>query len=303
MIDFIGDIHGHADKLMELLEKLGYKARNGSYSHPIRKVLFVGDYIDRGPKIRETLMIVLQMVESGNATALMGNHEYNALCFHYEEREGGHLRKHLIKNIIQHYETLQQFQNRQEEYENYLEWFKTLPLFYETENFRAVHACWDKDNIALLRQSLISGCLNEKTLHQSVKKGTELYRTIEETLKGKEVRMQEGLSFFDKDATERNEIRIKWWQDPKQSNYREMSVIPLESLPEEPFDISMMQSSKYYSENEKPVFFGHYWMNGNPELLKGNVCCLDYSVAKHGYLAAYRFDGEKKLSNDKFVFV
>ena len=48
MIDFIGDIHGHADKLEELLLKLGYTKSAGAYSHPQRKVLFVGDYIDRG---------------------------------------------------------------------------------------------------------------------------------------------------------------------------------------------------------------------------------------------------------------
>lgn len=48
---------------------------------------------------------------------------------------------HLIKNIIQHYETLKQFQNKQNEYEEYVDWFKTLPLFYEIETFRAVHAC------------------------------------------------------------------------------------------------------------------------------------------------------------------
>lgn len=238
MIDFIGDIHGYADKLMELLEKLGYSAKMGVYSHPTRKVLFVGDYIDRGPRIRETLSIVRQMVESGNAIALMGNHEYNALCFHYEEREGGHLRKHLIKNILQHVETLTQFKNRQDEYNDYLEWFKTLPLY-----------------------------------------------------------------FMDKDATERNEIRIKWWLDPRQASYREMSVIPIESLPEEAFDLSMMHSTSYYSETEKPVFFGHYWMSGPPELIRENICCLDYSVARHGILVAYRFDGERELSNDRFVYV
>ena len=75
MIDFIGDIHGHADVLEQLLTKLGYSKCNGAYSHPTRKVLFVGDYVDRGPKIRETLQIVRGMVESGNAIALMGNHE------------------------------------------------------------------------------------------------------------------------------------------------------------------------------------------------------------------------------------
>ncbi len=303
MIDFIGDIHGHADELILLLGKLGYSANNGVYSHPTRKVLFVGDYIDRGPKIRETLMIVRQMVESGNAIALMGNHEYNALCFHYEEREGGHLRKHLIKNVIQHYETMKQFQNCQEEYEDYLEWFKILPLYYETDDFRAIHACWDRENISFLRSVLSNDRLNENTIHQSVKKGTELYRTIDETLKGKEVRMPEGQSFLDKDNTERNEIRIKWWQDPTQSSYLDMSVIPLDNLPEDPFDISLLKSSKYYSENEKPVFFGHYWLTGDPVSLKANICCLDYSIAKGGYLAAYRFDGEKELSNGKFVFV
>lgn len=98
------------------------------------------------------------MVDNGTAIALMGNHEYNALCFHYPT-EGGHLRKHLIKNIVQHYETLKQFQNRQDEYEEYLEWFKTLPLFYETENFRAVHACWDEKIIDFLKAKLINNCL------------------------------------------------------------------------------------------------------------------------------------------------
>src|SRR6056297_1711639 len=99
MTDLIGDIHGHADELKELLLKLGYQKNNGTYSHPERKVLFVGDYIDRGPKIRETLQIVKSMVASGNAIALMGNHEYNALCFHFQDNESGHLRKHSIKNI------------------------------------------------------------------------------------------------------------------------------------------------------------------------------------------------------------
>ena len=148
-IDFIGDIHGHADELERLLVKMGYDNSEGFYAHPTRKAFFVGDYIDRGPKIKETLEIVRGMVDTKNAVALMGNHEYNALCFHFQESEGGHLRKHLIKNIIQHYETLRQFQNRQDEYEGWLEWFKTLPLFYETSTFRAVHACWDTASIRL----------------------------------------------------------------------------------------------------------------------------------------------------------
>src|SRR5580698_10478010 len=102
--DIIGDIHGHADKLKGLLSKLGYELTGKGYRHPERKAFFVGDYIDRGPQIKETLEIVRFMVENDQAIALRGNHEYNALCFHFQETDGGHLRKHLIKNIIQHYE-------------------------------------------------------------------------------------------------------------------------------------------------------------------------------------------------------
>ena len=64
MTDFIGDIHGHADKLEALLIKLGYSYKNESYSHPERKVVFVGDYIDRGQEIKKTLEIVKNMVET-----------------------------------------------------------------------------------------------------------------------------------------------------------------------------------------------------------------------------------------------
>jgi hypothetical protein len=303
MVDFIGDIHGHADKLEALLLKLGYAKNKGAYAHPDRKVLFVGDYIDRGPKIRETLEIVKSMVDSENAIALMGNHEYNALCFHFQETEGGHLRKHLIKNIIQHYETLKQFQNRQREYEDYLDWFKTLPLFFETDTFRAVHACWDNKNIDYLKQTLINNRLTDELIYQSVKKGTALYEAIDQTLKGKEIDMPEGLYFTDKDGARRTAIRIKWWENPADMTYKSISVEPIENLPEQPIEVSVLTSTDYYPSNDKKVFFGHYWLKGEPSLYKENICCLDYSVAKGGKLVAYRLNGANKLEKSCLIYV
>jgi hypothetical protein len=303
MTDFIGDVHGHADKLEELLQKLGYVKNNGAYAHPERKVLFVGDYIDRGPKIRETLQLVKAMVAKGSAIALMGNHEYNALCFHFQETEGGHLRKHLIKNIIQHYETLKQFQNRQQEYEDYLEWFKTLPLYYETNRFKAVHACWDNNNIEFLRKTLVNDRLTDDLIYQSVKLGSALNEAIEQTLKGKEMKMPAGLFFTDKDGTQRTDIRIKWWEDPATMTYKSISVEPIDNLPELPIDLSELNSPDYYSQNDKIVFFGHYWLKGEPALYKENICCLDYSVAKGGKLVAYRLNDETKLDSKNLIYV
>jgi hypothetical protein len=303
MHDLIGDIHGYADHLVALLHKMGYTIKNGSYAHPERKALFVGDYIDRGPKISETLDIVRLMVESGNAIALMGNHEYNALCFHYPESEGGHLRKHEIKNIMQHYETLKQFHTRQTEYNDYIDWFKTLPLFYETEYFRAVHACWDYETIRYLQHVLPDNKLTGELIFESAKKGRPLYNAVEMTLKGKEITMPEGLYFTDKDGTKRTEIRIKWWEDPTRSTYKQLSVEDIPHLPDAPVDKSLLVNYDFYTESDKPVFFGHYWLKNVPALYRSNICCLDYSVAKKGKLVAYRFDDEQVLDADKLVYV
>ena len=303
MTDFIGDIHGHADKLKALLREMGYSLKMGVFSHPDRKVFFVGDYIDRGPKIQETLQMVRRMAESGKAIALMGNHEYNALCFRFQESEGGHLRKHLIENVVQHFKTLKQFQNQQMEYEDYLEWFKTLPLFYESESFRAVHACWDVNNIHYLQSVLSENHLNDELIYQSVIKGTRFNHAIEETLKGKEIKLPEGMVFQDKDKTNRSEIRIKWWENPQQSSLKSISIEPIPELTDEPLEVHSLKIGDYYNETDKPVFFGHYWLKGNPVLYRKNICCLDYSVAKKGFLTAYRFNGEKILSNENLVYV
>ena len=296
--DIIGDIHGHAQPLCELLKILGYRDYEGTFKHPTRKALFVGDYIDRGPEIRKTLQIVRSMVEDGSAIALMGNHEYNAICYNTQRKDGTYLRSHTVKNQHQHSATLSQFEDHEEEYLDYINWFKTLPLWYEDDHIRAVHACWDQSNIDRLSELLVDQRLDEAAIHESAQEGTDLHQLIEETLKGKEMEMPEGEYFHDKDGHKRHHIRIKWWLNQKYTTYQNISVIPMDDklsthLIQEPSDL-------YYKESEKPIFFGHYWLQGEPNLYRDNICCLDYSIAKKGCLAAYSYDGESILSNEKF---
>ena len=74
--DIIGDVHGCADELEELLELLGYELDGGGYAHPAgRKAVFVGDLVDRGPRILDTVRIARAMVERGSAFAVPGNHD------------------------------------------------------------------------------------------------------------------------------------------------------------------------------------------------------------------------------------
>jgi hypothetical protein len=63
--DLVGDIHGHADALHRLLHKLDYTEVEGVFRHPQRKMIFVGDFIDRGPRQREVLRIARSMCEAG----------------------------------------------------------------------------------------------------------------------------------------------------------------------------------------------------------------------------------------------
>jgi protein phosphatase len=75
--DIIGDVHGCCDELESLLHQLGYERHDGgSWDHPAgRKAIFVGDLVDRGPRIVDTLKTVMAMSRAGSALCVPGNHD------------------------------------------------------------------------------------------------------------------------------------------------------------------------------------------------------------------------------------
>jgi protein phosphatase len=80
--DIIGDVHGCFEELVALLRQLGYEVAEppGSAGHAVRppegrKAVFVGDLVDRGPKVPAVLRLVMGMVESGTALVVQGNHD------------------------------------------------------------------------------------------------------------------------------------------------------------------------------------------------------------------------------------
>jgi protein phosphatase len=83
--DIIGDVHGCFDELVDLLTNLGYsieKQANGDgvpayTAQPPegRKAIFLGDLVDRGPKIPEVLKLAMSMVAAGTALCVPGNHD------------------------------------------------------------------------------------------------------------------------------------------------------------------------------------------------------------------------------------
>ncbi len=80
--DIIGDIHGCCDELEMLLNKLGYVKTGDVYAHPeARKAAFLGDFCDRGLRNADVLRLVMNMVKSGNAIAVPGNHDAKLLKY------------------------------------------------------------------------------------------------------------------------------------------------------------------------------------------------------------------------------
>ncbi len=79
-LDILGDIHGCLDEALELLAKLGYSVarENGRYvvGHPLgRKLVFVGDLVDRGPNSPGVIRLAMDAVSSGAAYCVAGNHD------------------------------------------------------------------------------------------------------------------------------------------------------------------------------------------------------------------------------------
>ena len=75
--DIIGDIHGCYTELIELLIKLGYKESDGLYKHPDnRKLIFLGDLMDRGNQNIRTIELIMNLVKNNIAFCVMGNHDF-----------------------------------------------------------------------------------------------------------------------------------------------------------------------------------------------------------------------------------
>lgn len=75
-VDIIGDIHGCLEELLELLEVLGYQNKGSQWVHPDnRKLVFIGDLMDRGPSSLKVIELVYQLVTKDKlAKYIPGNH-------------------------------------------------------------------------------------------------------------------------------------------------------------------------------------------------------------------------------------
>ena len=130
---------------MSLLKKLGYD-HDGRHAQQ-RKLVFVGDLIDRGPDSPGVLRTVKRLVDSGNAQCISGNHELNAVRDEANQNRSGegwwYGREEAGYNSV--------VVDADEKAQTFLPFLRSLPGALEREDLRIIHACWHEPSVEKLR--------------------------------------------------------------------------------------------------------------------------------------------------------
>ncbi|MBW1898754.1 MAG: serine/threonine protein phosphatase [Deltaproteobacteria bacterium] len=129
----IGDIHGRMDKLNTLMDKI-------DIDFEMDTLVFLGDYIDRGPSSFEVISFLITLKEKyENIIFLKGNHEemlenYIAGIDRFTYLSNGG------RQTIDSYMRRGHISGKELIPEDHIDFFKRLDLFYQTDNYIFVHA-------------------------------------------------------------------------------------------------------------------------------------------------------------------
>ena len=325
-VDIIGDIHGEFDVMESLLEHLGYDEAG---EHPDgRRLVFLGDLVDRGPDSPAVVDKVIDLVAKDNAHCLMGNHELNILLGRVLPGNGWFIQPN-------HLEKPGEFQSKRvdpDKLDRYVKFFESLPIVLENKSLRLVHACWHPPSIAALQRDV----LRELSI-------TDLYRQYEIDVRKKLHEAELAHMVEQENMFYSVTLHDPQWSAEVLPAHAEAEVIsqmgnPIRVLTSGSSQVAtqptfaagqwrMSDRTKWWDfyEDDIPVVIGHFWrrfstaaerisgvfgkdvFEGIPSHAwmgkRNNVYCVDYSVGQlheerrrdtdpgeyHGKLAALRY--------------
>lgn len=159
-LDIIGDIHGEYQALLALLAQLGYDAAG---HHPQqRRLVFVGDFCDRGPDSPAVLALARQLVASGRAQAVTGNHEINLLREDPKDGSGWFFDSRATSDAPK-YAPFAQPESAAQRHA-IADFAASLPVGLERPDLRIVHAAWVEPQITAVR-AMAAGSLRAQYDH------------------------------------------------------------------------------------------------------------------------------------------
>ena len=204
------------------------------------------------------------MTDAGDALAVMGNHEYNTICYLTPDGRGGYLRPHVPRNELRHRAFIRGCGGDEARLEQAVAWMRGLPFFLELEQgkLRIVHACWAAPQIDAVRADP-APCRDPDFLRESVREGSPGHLIVKMLLRGPDEIVPEGEIWRDAYGRVRGKRRRQWWRD--------------------------------YPAASPPVVFGHYCRIGRPVEVGRNWACLDHCVDGGGALSCLRWSADSAL--------
>ena len=316
-LDVVGDIHGEIEALNSLLAQLGYAADG---SHPdSRRLVFVGDLVDRGPDSPAVLRKVRDLVEAGRAQCILGNHELNLLR---GDHKHGNSWWAAPEKQSEHPAVLATPEFRAE----IRPFLESLPLVLERDDLRVVHACWNQQSIDALR-AMEGPNVRAADLYEHFLGKIKDHMLESKTLSFVRREWNQFAPRLEDPDWDAVMLPVKAQLDERSQMDNPLAVVTSgeERVTQKPFWAGgkwrMVDRVKWWDnyDDDVPVIFGHYWRRFSearialsdkygPDLFEGiephhwmgkhnNLYCVDFSVgARAGQRAANEPEAVCKLS-------
>ena len=299
-LDVIGDVHGERDALEQLVTHLGYD-NNGH--HPAgRKLVFVGDFCDRGPDSPGVLAMVRRWIDAGNAYAVLGNHEINLLRDDAKDGSGWFFDERIAADNHKY----APYQRAGSDFpQEMFPFLRQLPLALERDDIRIVHAAWIGDKVDEARALPAGDIAAAYNLLEDAAAVHAQLRDIPARLQAENAAWQHSL---EDGAHQPPVMPAHADSELNKSQYNALKVLTcgVERRGSEPFFAGgkwrFVERVAWWDTyaDITPVVVGHYWRRiqpmdravlgkGDQDLfadidpiawhgLRGNVFCVDYSV-------------------------
>lgn len=146
-LDIVGDIHGELTALQTLMRQLGYDACGNHPQH--RKLVFIGDLVDRGPDSNGVIQLVQALIETGNAYSILGNHEINLLIDDIKDGSGWFFDERYTADLKNYAPFQRTPPERRQAVRDFL---GSLPVALVREDIRVVHAAWTTPAVKAIQE-------------------------------------------------------------------------------------------------------------------------------------------------------
>ena len=152
----VGDIHGNYDGLCRLFKEKGYEKRRGVWRPPDNdtEVVYIGDLINQGSENEVVVKAIRDMTNEGIARVIMGNHEIMYLLYGMKDKNGNYLLPHSKFFESKLSKTFNEIAFDSKKYHDIADWFKTFPLYIETDGFIATHSNHEKSLVGSIKPYL-----------------------------------------------------------------------------------------------------------------------------------------------------